>query len=104
VSDESTTVLQGLLERAITGDAAARRRRGERYIRGGRREVRRALDMGALAVARVPGPLREFAQRLKARGKPSKVALIAVARMLLVIANAVIRDGRAWEANRATAA
>jgi transposase len=52
----------------------------------------------------VPGPLRDFAQRLKAKGKPSKVALIAVAPKLLVIANAVIRDGRPWEANRATAA
>jgi transposase len=78
------------------------RRRGERHIRGGRREVRRALYMTALAVARVLGPLREFAQRLRAKGKPSKVALIAVARKILVIANAVIRDGRAWEANLAT--
>lgn len=80
------------------------RRRGERHIRSGRREVRRALYMGALAVARVPGPLRDFAQRLKTRGKPSKVALIAVARKLLRIANAVIWAGRPWEANRATAA
>jgi len=60
-------------------------------------KVRRALYMGALAVARVPGTLRDFALRLKARGKPSKVALIAVARKLLVIGNAVIRDGRAWD-------
>ena len=60
--------------------------------------------MAALAVARVPGPLREFAQRLKARGKPSKVALIAVARKLLVIANAVIRDGRAWDPKMAATA
>src|SRR4029453_8909671 len=67
------------------------RRGGERHLRGGRREVRRALYMGALAVARVPGPLREFAQRLKAKGKPSKGALIGVARKLLVIANADIR-------------
>ena len=80
------------------------RRRGERHIRGGRREVRRALYMGALDVARVPGPLRDFAQRLKARGKPSKVALIAVARKLLVIANAVIRDGLAWDPKVAAAA
>src|SRR4029453_1551469 len=80
------------------------RRRGERHIRGGRREVRRALYMAALAVARVPGPLREFAQRLKARGKPSKVALIAVARKLLVIANAVIRDGREGDPKRAAGA
>ena len=80
------------------------RKRGERHIRGGRREVRRALDMASLAVARVPGPLRDFAQRLKARGKASKVVLIAVARKLLVIANAVIRDGRAWDPKMAPAA
>ncbi len=80
------------------------RRRGERHIRGGRRGVRRALYMGALAVARAPGPLRDFARRLKAGGKPSKVALIAVARKLLRIANAVIRDGRPWGQKRAAAA
>ncbi len=51
-----------------------------------------------------PGPLRGFAQRLKERGKPAKMALIAVARKLLVIANAVIRDGRAWDPKLATAA
>ena len=71
---------------------------------GRRREVRRALYMAALAVARVPGPLRDFAQRLTAEGKPSKVALSAVARKLLVIANAVIRDGRAWDLRTAAAA
>ena len=60
--------------------------------------------MAALAVARVPGPLRDFAQRLKAKGKASKVTLIAVARKLLVIANAVIRDGRAWNPKMAPAA
>ncbi len=80
------------------------RRRGERHIRGGRREVRRALYMAALAVARVPGPLRDFARRLKAKGKASKVVLIAVARKLLVIANAVVREGREWDPKMATAA
>ena len=113
----SRTLLADLPERGARppGKLAARaglapfaadsgRRRGERHIRGGRREVRRALYRGALAVARVPGPLRDFAQRLKARGKPSKVALIAVARKLLVIANAVIRDGRPWNPIMAAAA
>jgi transposase len=41
---------------------------------------------------------------LKAKGKASKVALIAVARKLLVIANAVLRDGRPWEEKRTTPA
>jgi transposase len=80
------------------------RHKGHRHIRGGRREVRRVLYLAALAVSRVPGPLREFARRLKARGKPSKVALIAVARKLLVIANAVIRDSRAWDPKLAAVA
>jgi transposase len=62
------------------------------------------LYLAALAVARMPGPLRDFARRLKAKGKPSEVALIAVARELLVIANAVVRDGRAWDPKMATAA
>ena len=59
--------------------------------------MRRVLDLGALAASRVPGPLRRFAQRLQSAGKPAQVVLVAVARKLLVIANAVVRDGRAWE-------
>jgi hypothetical protein len=53
---------------------------------------------------RASGPLRDFAQRTKARGKPSKVALVSIAHKLLVIANAVIRDGRPREAMATTAA
>jgi Transposase IS116/IS110/IS902 family len=74
-----------------------------RHIRGGRREVRRVLYLAALAASRVPGPLRGFALRLRANGKPSKVVLVAVARKVLVIAIAVIRDGRAWEPKLAAA-
>ena len=66
--------------------------------------MRRALYLAALAASRVPGPLRAFAQRLRAKGKPSKVALVAVARRLLVIANAVVRDGRACDEKRAVTA
>lgn len=72
------------------------RRSGGRHIRGGRATVRRALYMAALAAARVAGPLKDFADRLKARGKAAKVVLVAVARRLLVIAHAVVRDRRPW--------
>ena len=58
--------------------------------------MRRALYMAALAAARVAGPLKDFADRLKARGKAAKVVLVAVARRLLVIAHAVVRDRRPW--------
>jgi transposase len=66
--------------------------RGKRAIRGGRPRVRKALYMAALATIRSSGC---FAARFKAmteKGKPAKLALIAIARKLLVIANAVLRD------------
>jgi transposase len=72
--------------------------KGIRTIRGGRPEVRRMLYLAALSAARRPGPLRAFYERLKSRGKRSKVALIAVARKLLTIANAVLRTKTPWSA------
>ena len=53
--------------------------------------------MGALVAARWNPVLRPFYQRLRAKGKPAKVALIAVARKLLTILNAMMRDQRAWQ-------
>ena len=46
-------------------------------------------------------PLKAFAERLQQAGKPVKVRLVAVARKLLTIANAVLRDGRRWDGNLA---
>jgi transposase len=60
--------------------------------------------MATEAIARVPGPLRDFALWMKARGMPLKVARIAVSRKLLVIANPVTRAGRAWDPKMAPAA
>jgi transposase len=77
--------------------------KGTRHIRGGRAEVRRALYLAALAAARRGGPLKEFADRLRGRGKAAKVVLIAVARKLLTIANAVVRSGRPWQPELARA-
>lgn len=77
--------------------------RGGRHIRGGRAEVRRALYLAALSAARRAGPLKVFADRLRARGKKAKVVLIAVARKLLQIANAVLRTGRPWQPELAAA-
>ena len=79
------------------------RRSGTRRIRGGRSAVRRVLFLAALSAARVAGPLKDFARRLKARGKAAKVVLVAVARRLLVIANAVVRDRRPWQPELAAA-
>jgi transposase len=77
--------------------------KGSRHIRGGRADVRRAMYLAALSVARRDGPLKVFADRLRSRGKKPKVVLIAVARKLLTIANAVVRSGRPWQTELAMA-
>jgi transposase len=64
-------------------------RQGERCIAAGRRRVRRALYMAAVSAARTR--LKPFYARLIGAGKPPKVALIAVARKLLTILNAMVR-------------
>jgi transposase len=72
-------------------------RRGGRHVRGGRAAVRRVLYLAALSAVRYNPALKAFRDRLASRGKKAKVILTAVARKLLVIANAVIRTGRPWE-------
>lgn len=70
--------------------------RGKSGIGGGRACVRAALFMGALVAARYNPALQAFKQRLIEAGKPKLVAIIAVARKLLTILNAVLRDKRPW--------
>jgi transposase len=69
---------------------------GRRTCWGGRASVRTVLHMAALVAARWNPVLRAFYQRLRAAGKPPKLALTAVARKLLVLLNAMLRDGRRW--------
>ena len=71
--------------------------RGKSFIGGGRVSVRSALFMGALVAARFNPVLSAFHQRLTATGKPKMVAVIAVARKLLTILNAILRDRRPWQ-------
>lgn len=70
--------------------------RGLRHIVGGRAAVRRALYMAALASTRHNPVLGAFYRHLRSRGKVAKTALIAVARKLLAIANAVLRTRTPW--------
>lgn len=72
-------------------------RRGKRQVWGGRAEVRRALYLAAFVASRCDPQLKAFRQRLIAAGKPIKLVLIAVARKLLTILNAMIRDGHDYE-------
>lgn len=71
--------------------------RGRSFIGGGRAAVRSTIFMGAMVAARCNPQLRAFRHRLIAAGKPKMVALIAVARRLLTILNAILRDKRPWQ-------
>lgn len=66
--------------------------RGRRFVQGGRTTLRTALYLAALSAARFNPDLKTFYQRLRANGKPPKTALIAVARKLLTILNAVAKQ------------
>ena len=76
--------------------------RGKRTIKAGRKRVRDALYMAALNAVRKDGPLKAFYLRLRDRGKPAKLALIAVARKLLTFLNAIIRDQKPYAPTTST--
>jgi transposase len=71
--------------------------RGKSFIGGGRKSVRTALFMAAMVAARHNPVLKTFRDKLVAAGKPKLVALIAVARKLLTILNALLRDNQRWQ-------
>jgi transposase len=72
------------------------RYRGQRHIWGGRRHIRHTLYMAALSATRCNPVLREYYQRLLDRGKPKKVALVAVMHKLLTILNALLKQQVPW--------
>jgi transposase len=74
------------------------RRHGARHCSGGRKAVRSLLYMAALTAVRCNATFKSFYGRLRAAGKPPKVALVACARKLLVTLNAMIRDDTLWRA------
>jgi len=71
--------------------------RGKSMIAGGRSAPRAAIFMAALTASRWNPVLRAFYCGLLARGKPKMVALIAVARKILTILNAMLRDKKQWQ-------
>jgi len=70
---------------------------GARHIRGGRTTVRAALYMAAWVGCRYNPVIKAFYERLKAAGKPHKVALVACMHKLLTILNAMVRTNTAWK-------
>lgn len=75
--------------------------RGQAFIQGGRKPLRDALYMPALVAIRFNPDLKQQYERMKAAGKPSKVALTAVMRKLLILANTLVKEDRQWEKTRA---
>jgi transposase len=73
------------------------RKRGQRRTIGGRSSVRKVLYMAALSASQRNPTIKVFYQRLRAAGKPAKVALTACMRKLLTILNAITKTGRGWE-------
>jgi transposase len=74
---------------------------GRAFIRGGRSTVRQALYMPALVAARFNPDLKAKYAQLVQAGKPAKVALTAIMRKLLVLANALLKAGRNWTPSQA---
>ena len=68
------------------------KRRGQRYIQGGRADVRCVLYMAALSAARCNPVIKAMYERLRAAGKPFKVAITACMRKLLVVLNAMLKS------------
>jgi transposase len=75
--------------------------RGKSFTGGGRKTVRSALFLAAMVASRHNPVLKQFRDKLVAAGKPKLVALIAVARKLLTILNAILRDRRPWQPQNA---
>ena len=72
--------------------------RGQRHCWGGRSHLRAVLYMAAVAGSRFNPVLRAMYRRLRAAGKPSKVALVACMRRLIIILNAMVKTQRHWQA------
>lgn len=88
----------GALVGVVPYDFDSGRMRGVRCIWGGRARVRRVLFMAAQVAGQHNPALSAFKQRLLAKGKKPKVAIVAVMRKLLTTLNAMLRDGTTWRA------
>lgn len=92
-SGKAASLLAGLAPVAHDSGESA----GQRHIRGGRACVRTGLYFAAIAAARYNPSLREDYQRLRAAGKIAKVAITAIMRKLVVLANVLITENREWQ-------
>ena len=97
VDDKAIAALLG----AAPYDDDSGKHRGERHIKGGRQQMRTLLYMPVLGAATHHNPvLKAYYQRLRARGKEAKVALIACMRKLIVILNTMLARREKWDPSR----
>lgn len=93
IDDKAVTALLG----AAAYDDDSGGRSGERHIKGGRRKLRNLLYVVTLGAATRHNPvLKAYYQRLRAKGKPAKVAIVACMRKLIVILNTMLARGEKW--------
>ena len=95
ISDKQIAALAGVAP--INNDSG--QTNGKRSIKGGSYNVRCLLYQAALVASTHNKHLKAFSKRLNEKGKPHKVILIAVARKLLVIANALVAKNQLWRTN-----
>lgn len=74
--------------------------KGKRQIKGGRAVIRKTLYMATIAGIRFNTVLKQNYQKLRSRGKPAKVAIVATMRKLLMIINSVFKRKTPWEKNQ----
>jgi transposase len=97
VSNEIAAALVGI----APYDDDSGKHRGQRHIKGGRRWVRNALYMPCVGAATLNNPVfKAFYQRLIARGKQPKIALVACMRKLIIILNTMIARRQKWDPSR----
>lgn len=73
------------------------RYKGQSKIQGGRHQVRTVLFMAMMSAMQSNSVFKDFYERLLAKGKPKKVAIIACVRKMIVVLNAMVRDGVMWK-------
>ena len=90
---------------ALTGVAPlandSGRRRGKRFVWGGRADVRAVLYMATVSAMSCNSRIKPFAERLKLAGKPTKVVIVACMRKLLTIMNAIVKNNMPWNPKNA---
>lgn len=69
---------------------------GKRYIRGGRSRIRKVLFMAVMSAMQANPRIKAMYQRLRANGKPPKVAMVACMRKLLIILNTMVKNDTPW--------